>query len=143
MAGVITGKHTFYDASIVVNGTDLSTRVEKVEVMVGINKQVGSAMGDLQDYSIPGTLTVSDPVVEFYQDYDTAKVYATLKALQVARTIFNLVCKASSAATSATNPAWTIPCFVAEMPLLSGTRGDRHMSPVTFAVAGELTIATS
>lgn len=143
MAGTITGKHILYDATITVNGVALTTRLERVEFMVGINKQVGSTMGDLQDYSIPGTLTVTDPVVEFYQDYDTAKVYATLKALQAARTIFNIVGKASSGATSSTNPEWTIPVFVAQMPLMTGRRGDRHMSPVTFATAGELTIATA
>lgn len=143
MAGTITGKHIFYDASVVVNGVDLSNRVERVEARVGTNKQVGAAMGEIQDYSIAGTLTIDDISAEFYQDYDTAKVYATLYAAWAARTTFNIVLKASSGATSATNPAFTVPVFVGAMPLMQGTRGDRHMAPVTLAVAGEMTRAVA
>lgn len=142
MAGTITGKHIFYDCSAVVNGVDLSNRLERIEARVGINKQVGAAMGEIQDYSIPGTLTIDDISAEFYQDFDAAKVYATLYAAWAARTIFNLVLKASSGATSATNPAFTVPVFVASMPLMQGTRGDRHMAPVSLAPAGELSRAT-
>lgn len=141
MPGTTTGKHILYDASLVVNSVDLSNRLERVEMRVGTNKQVGSAMGDIQDYSIPGTLTIEDITAEFYQDYDAAKVYATLKAAWAARTIFNIVGKPSSAAAGSTNVAWTIPVFVASMPVLQGTRGDRHMAPVTFAPAGEYSVS--
>ena len=141
MAGTITGKHIFYDCSLTVNGVDLSNRLERLEIRLGTNKQVGAAMGDLQDYSIAGTLTIEDITAEFYQDYDTAKVYATLRAAWEARTTINIVAKASSGATSGTNPAWTIPVFVAAMPVMQGTRGDRHMSPVSFACAGAYSIA--
>jgi len=68
--------------------------------------------------------------------YNTAKVYATLQAAFAARTIFNLVCKASSGAKALTNPEWTIPVFVGQYPVMTGKRGDPHMAPVTFAVAG-------
>lgn len=143
MAGTITGKHIFYDASLTVNGVDLSNRVERLELRLGTNKQVGAAMGDLQDYAIAGTLTIEDITAEFYADFDTAKVYATLRAAWENRTTFNIVAKASSGAASSTNPAWTIPVFVGSMPVMQGTRGDRHMAPVTFAVAGAYSIATA
>lgn len=145
MAGATTGKHIFWDCSFTVNGVDLSDHVERVEIRVGINKQVGAAMGDYQDYSLAGTRTIDDITVEFFQDYAAAKVYATLRAAWEADppTTFNIVVKPSSAATSATNPAWTIPVFVAAMPVLQGTRGDRHMAPVTLAVAGAYSIATA
>ena len=143
MAGTITGKHIFYDASLTVNGVDLSTRVERIEIRASMAKHPGAAMGSLKSYSIPGTQDIEDITAEFFQDYDTAKVYATLVSAYEARTIFNLVAKASSGATSPTNPAWTIPVFVGAMPVMQGTRGDRHMAPVTFAVAGEYSIATA
>lgn len=142
MAGTITGKHILYDVSLVVNGVDLSNRVERIEMRLSTNKQVGSAMGDIQDYSIPGTLVVEDVTAEFYADFDTAKVYATLYAAWLARTNFDIVGKASSGANSSTNPAWTIPVFVQSMPVMQGSRGDRHMAPVTFATAGAYTVAT-
>ena len=143
MAGTITGKHILWDASLTVNGVDLSAYVERIELRVGTNKQVGAAMGNLQDYSIAGTLTIDDVSVEFFQDYNTAKLYATLRAAWEARTTFNIVGKASSAATSATNPAWTIPVFVGSMPVFQATRGDRHMAPVSLAVAGDYSIAVA
>ena len=143
MPGTVTGKHILYDATISVNGVALTTRLQKVTIMVGTNKQAGASMGEIQDYSIPGTLTVDDPTAEFFQDYNTAMVYATLYALWAARTTFNIVGKASSGATSATNPAFTVPVFVGAMPLLSGTRGDLHLAPVTFATAGELSVAVA
>jgi len=143
MAGTTSGKHIFWDASLTVNGVDLSDHVERVEITLGTNKQPGAAMGDVQDYALPGTLTIDDISVEFYQDYASAKVYATLRAAWEGRTTFDLVAKASSAATSATNPAWTIPAFVSKMPVITGARGDRHMSPATFAVSGAYSIATA
>jgi hypothetical protein len=141
MAGPTTGKHVLYDVSLVLNSVDLSDHVDSVEFHVGTNKQPGAAMGTLQDASIAGTLTVSDPKMTFFQDYNTSKVYQTMLALWQARTTFNVVAKASSAAKGPTNPEWTIPVFIAEMPLMTGGRGDRHMAPVTLAVAGDLSIA--
>lgn len=143
MPGVVTGKHILYDVSLVVNAVDLSDHVESLEFSVGINKQAGSAMADLQDYSIPGTLTISDPKITFYQDYATSKVYQTFVGLWSARTIFNVVGKASSGARAPTNPEWTIPVFVGEMPVITGTRGDRHMAAVTLAVGGVYSILTA
>ena len=136
-------KHIFYNASVVVNGVDLSDRVESVEMIVGTNDQPAAAMSEVQDYGMPGTLTVSNPQINFYQDYAASEVYATLVAAWQARSTFNLVCKADAGATAPTNPQWTLPVYVAQMPLLQGTRGERHMAPVTCGVAGVLSIATA
>src|SRR5215471_8172690 len=143
MPGVVTGKHILWDVALIVNSTDLSDHVESVEITVGINKQAAAAMTELQDYSMAGTITITDPKVTFYQDYAASKVYATLMAAWQARTVFDVKAKASSGAVAATNPQWTIPCFVGEMPIMTGTRGDRHMSAVTLTVAGLFSVATS
>ena len=102
-----------------------------------------AAMGEIQDYDMPGTQNLGDPQITFYQDYAAAKVYATFFALFTARSVFNLVVKADAGANALTNPAWTIPVFVSKKPLLQGKRGDRHMAPVTLKAAGLMTIATS
>lgn len=136
-------KHVFYNNSLTVNSVDLSDHVEEISLVATTNKQFASAMGELNDYSMPGTLALSDITVTFYQDYASAKVYATLNTAWAARTTFNIVCKPDSGANAATNPAWTIPVFVASMPVMQGKRGDRHMAPVTLAVAGAHSVATS
>jgi len=143
MAGVITGKHVLFDANIVVNSVDLSDHVESVTFEVGINKQAAGAMGDIQDYDMPGTSIVSSITVAFFQDYAAAKVYATLSAAWVARSIFPLLAKASSGANSATNPQFSINVFVGKMPLLTGKHGERHMATTTLEAAGVLSILTS
>jgi hypothetical protein len=137
-------KHVIYNASVVVNGVDLSDHVESISgVEIGINNQAAAAMGEVQDYDMPGTQNLGDPVLTFYQDYAASKVYATFFPLFQNRTVFNLVIKADAGANATTNPAFTIPVFVMKKPLLSGKRGDRHMAPVTLKVAGAMTVATS
>jgi hypothetical protein len=144
MAGTITGKHVLWDVSLVLNSVDLSDHVESISFgEMGTNGVFAAAMGEIQDYDMAGTIMISDPQVTFYHDFAASKVYATLYAAWIARTTFNAVGKASSGANSATNPAWTIPCFVKKAPMLTGKRGDRHMAPVTLGVAGVLSVATS
>lgn len=126
------------------NGVDLSDHVESISGLeLGINGQMAAAMGELQDYDMPGTTTVSDPQVTFYQDYAAAKVYATFFPLWQNRTTFNLVVKADAGARSPTNPEWTVPVFISKKPLLQGKRGDRHMAPVTLKVAGAMSVLTA
>lgn len=143
MPGVTTGKHILWDVSLKIDDVDLSDHVESVELTVGINKQAAAAMSELQDYSMAGTLTITDPKVTFYQDYATSKVYATMYEAWKDRTVFNVVAKPSSGPAATDNPEWTIPCFVGEMPMMTGTRGDRHMSAVTLAVAGVHTVSST
>lgn len=142
MPGTITGKHILWDVSLLVNSVDLSDHVEQVTFgEMGTNGQAAAAMSEIQDYDMPGTLLISDPSVTFYHDFAAAKIYATLYAAWLARTVFNIVGKASSGSTSATNPQWTIPVFVGKAPMMTGKRGDRHMAPCTFKVAGVLSVA--
>lgn len=137
------GKHVLWDVALVVNGIDLSDHVESVTLAVGQDQIPATPAGVRQKYSKPGHQTVTDPVITFYQDYAPGKVYATFLALWQNQQIFTIVGKAFSGARSPTNPEWTIPVFVGALPLLAGKRGDRHMAPVTCAVGGVLTIATS
>lgn len=136
-------KHVFYNNSLVVNSVDLSDHVEEMSLVATTNEQFASAMGEVNDYNMPGTLKLSPVTATFYQDYAASKVYITLYTAWAARTTFNIVCKADSGANATTNPAWTIPVFVGSMPVMSGKRGDRHMAPVTFSIAGNHSIATS
>lgn len=143
MPGVTTGKHVLWDVSLKIDDADLSDHVESLEITVGTNKQAAAAMTEIQDYSMAGTLTITDPKVTFYQDYAVSKVYATLMAAWQARTVFDVVAKPNSGAVGEDNPEWTIPCFVGEMPVITGTRGDRHMTAVTLAVAGLFAVSTT
>lgn len=136
-------KHVFYNASVTVNGVDLSAHVESLELPIALASLAAAGMGELQSYNMAGVQDVGDVKVTFYQDYAASKTYATLFTLWQNRTSVNLVVKADAGATAATNPQFTLSVFVKDMPIMSGSRGDRHMAPVTFSPAGALAVATS
>lgn len=136
-------KHVLYNASVTVNSVDLSDHDNQIEFSVGLNAQPAAAMGELQDYSMAGTQKISSVKAKFFQDYASSKVYATLWPLFTNRTTFNVVIKADAGSKAPTNPEWTIPCIISELPVVSGSRGDAHMIDVTFEPAGAYSVATS
>lgn len=136
-------KHVLYNSSLTVNGVDLSDHVKSISYTEGLNDADAAAMTEVQDYSMPGTINISDVTVTFFQDYASAKVYATIHPLVIARTTFNIIVKADAGANATTNPAFTLPVFVKTNPFVNGTRGDGHMIQVVFKAAGVQSVATS
>jgi hypothetical protein len=129
---------------VFINGVDLSDHVETLALEVGLQTQVITPFGATQAYSgATGIQTVTDPVITFYQDYAPGKVYATFLSLWQSQAVFNVVAKADSGARSVSNPEWTIPVLVTKWPVMTGTRGNRHMAPVTCTVAGIVSILTA
>jgi hypothetical protein len=133
-------KHVLYDAFVSVNSVDLSDHVQLVTYELGINPQPAAAMGEVQDYDMPGTQTISPIVINYFQDFAVGEVWATHKGLWVNRSTFTLIVKPTSGADAATNPAFTVSVFVASQPVISGARGDAHMVQITYNPAGVLTI---
>lgn len=131
-------KHVLYNAVVTVNGVTLTDHARKITFSTGTNKQPGAAMGDTQDYSLPGTLFVSPIVIEFYQDYAGSNVYITHRTIWDARSSIVLTAKADSASDSATNPNFTITVFIASMDYINGSRGDVHVNTVTYEPAGAI-----
>lgn len=136
-------KHVLTDVYVSVNGTDLSDHVESVQYVSGINPQPAAAMSELQDYDMPGTKFISPIQVTFYQDFAASETYATLQTLHTNRSTVSLIVKPTSAADSATNPAFTMDVFVASLGFVTGARGERHMTQAVFQPAGALTIDVS
>lgn len=134
-------KHILYNASVVLNSVDLSDHVASVELAPSLGGTTAAAMGDVEDYDMPTTRSVNDVTLNMYQDFASSKTYATLMTLWTNRTTFNAVIKADAGATSATNPAFTIPVYIKKFPIVSGKRGDAHMTQVVLAPAGTMTIA--
>ena len=98
-------------------------------------------MQDVEDYSMPSTRKVSDIKIKLYQDFASSKTYATLMTLWTNRTSFNAVIKADSGANATTNPQFTTSVFISQFPVVSGTRGDRHMTQVVLKPAAVMTIS--
>lgn len=133
-------KHVLTDAYVSVNGTDLSDHVESVAYTTGINPQPAAAMSEVQDYDMPGTISISPITVTFYQDFAASETYAVIQTLITNRSTVTLIVKPTSGADAATNPAFTMSVFVASFGFVNGTRGERHMTQAVFQPAGSLTI---
>jgi hypothetical protein len=136
-------KHILYNASFVINSVDLSDHHVDISFVVGLNDEDAAAMGEVQDYSMPGTQVVSPISVSCYQDFAAAKVYATLMPLYTARSTVNCLMKADAGANATTNPQFTVAVFVKTFPVISGSRGKRHITGVVLQPAGLMAIATS
>jgi hypothetical protein len=128
-----------YNAVVTVNGVTLTDRARKISWKGTTNKQPAAAMGEVQDYSMPGTLVIGTISIEYYQDYAATNVYITHKDLWAARSSFVLTAKADSAADSATNPNFTCSVFIAGNPFLDGARGDVHLTTIEYEPAAAMT----
>lgn len=134
------GSFAFVDAKVTVNSVDLSQYVRQVSISASADQLDDTAMGDtfrsrlggLKDWSIN---------LEFNSDFAAAAVDATLWSLLGTTTTVTV--KATSAATSATNPIYSGPVLVSALTPVGGSVGDLATVGVTWQGAGALTRATT
>ena len=124
---------------VVLNSVTLTDHARSVSYSIGTNKQPGAAMGEVQDYSLAGTIFVSPITIEYYQDFAASSTYITHRTIWDARSSVTLTVKAASAADSATNPNFTISVFLGSFDYIKGARGDLHVTTATYEPAGALT----
>lgn len=129
------------DASVTVNGVNLSNRVDSVEIQYSIDDVDITAMGATARAHAPG-LRDDKITVTFLQDYGTGSVAQTLNPL-VGSTGFTVVVKPISTATSSTNPSFTATCVMFSYSPLSGKVGDRSENQVEFQCVGAVVMATT
>lgn len=130
------------DASIVINGVDLSNLCSSVEISTQAADVEVTAMGAAGVQRLPGLRDESISVT-WRQDYAAGKVDATLWPLYSGGTAFTVDVKPTSAAASATNPKYTGTCYLLEYQPIAGDVGDVASADTTFVVDGALTRATS
>lgn len=128
-------KFTLLDAYISVNGVVLSDHGNAVGIETTFDEQDFTAFGatfkefgkGLGDATITAT---------FFQDFAAASVDATLWPLAIASTTFTVEIRATSAARSATNPAYVMTARLFQYSPLSGDVGNPSTTPVSFRNAG-------
>lgn len=119
------------DASVVVNGTDLSNHVDTVEIDTKYDVVDVSAMGSTFKQKLLG-LGDGTIKVTFFQDFAAGEVDAVLNGLAGSNTTFPIVCKPTSAAPSTTNPSYTMQALLPEYMPISGKVGAASQVSVTF-----------
>ena len=123
-----------------VNSVDLSDHVTSVTVNRSFDELEVTAMGDSGHKFVKG-LEASSVTISFLNDTATASVLATLQSQWGNNATVTL--KQTSAATSATNPLYTMTCLINGTTDINGAVGDLGTQDVTWNVSGTVAITTS
>ena len=125
---------------LTVNAVDLSDHVTSVTINRSFDELEVTAMGDSGHKFVKG-LEASSITIDFLNDTATSEVLQTLQAAWGTSTTVTV--KQTSAATSATNPLYTMTCLVNNTTDINGSVADLSTQSVTWNVNGTITIATS
>ena len=125
---------------VTVNAVDLSAYVSSVTLNRQFDELEVTAMGDSGHKFVKG-LEASSVTIDFFNDTAASKVLATLQAGWGSSTTVTL--KQTSAATSATNPLYTMSCLINGTTDINGAVGDLGTQSVTWNVNGTVAITTS
>jgi hypothetical protein len=125
---------------LTVNAVDLSNHVTSVTLNRNFDELEVTAMGDSGHKYVKG-LEASSVTISFLNDTATANVLQTLQAQWGNNATVTL--KQTSAATSATNPLYTMTCLINGTTDINGAVGDLSTQDVTWNVSGTVAITTS
>ena len=125
---------------LTVNSVDLSNQVTAVTLNRSFDELEVTAMGDSGHKFVKG-LEASSITIDFLNDTATANVLQTLQAAW--GTNVTVTVKQTSAATSATNPLYTLTALVNNTTDINGAVGDLGTQSVTWNVSGTIAVTTS
>ena len=125
---------------LTVNAVDLSTLTSSVSIARAFDELEVTAMGDSGHKYVKG-LEASSITIDFFNDEATSKTLQTLNSTWGTNIV--VTAKQTSAATSATNPLYTMTCLVNNITPINGAVGDLSTQSVTWNVSGNIVITTS
>ncbi len=125
---------------LTVNSVDLSDHVTAVTINRAFDELEVTAMGDSGHKFVKG-LEASSITIDFLNDTATGEVLPTLQAAW--GTNVTVTVKQTSAATSATNPLYTMTCLINNTTDINGSVADLSTQSVTFNVSGTIAVTTS
>jgi len=128
------------NVGVKINSVDLSDHVTAVTINRSFDELEVTAMGDSGHKFVKG-LEASSVTIDFLNDTATANVLQTLQAQWGNNATVTL--KQTSAATSATNPLYTMTCLINNTTDINGAVGDLSTQSVTWNVSGTVAITTS
>jgi hypothetical protein len=125
---------------LTVNAVDLSDHVTAVTINRSFDELEVTAMGDSGHKFVKG-LEASSITIDFLNDTASAETLQTLQAVWGTNTTVTV--KQTSAATSATNPLYTMTCLINNTTDVNGSVADISMQSITFNVSGTIAVTTS
>ena len=125
---------------LTVDGVDLSDHVTSITINRSFDELDVTAMGDSGAKAVKG-LERSSITVDFLNDTATGEVLQTLQ--ENWGTSVTVTAKQTSAATSATNPLYTMTCLINNTTDINGSVADLSTQSVTWNVNGTIAITTA
>ena len=125
---------------LTVNSVDLSTLVTNVVINRSFDELEITSLGDTGHKFVKG-LEASSISIDFLNDPESAKTLQTLNTTW--GTSVTVTFKQTSAATSATNPLYTMTCLINNTTPVNGAVADLSTQSVTWNVMGTIAITTS
>ena len=125
---------------LTVATVDLSDHVTAVTINRSFDELEVTAMGDSGHKFVKG-LEASSITIDFLNDTATGEVLQTLQG--VWGTNATITVKQSSAATSASNPLYTMTCLINNTTDINGSVADLSTQSLTFNVSGTIAVTTS
>lgn len=124
---------------VTVNSVDLSDQATSAVLTNRFDSLEATAFGDTSRKYVAG-LGNPELTVTLYMSYASSETYATLAALVGTSTTVKV--KPTSAATSATNPEFTLTgTFLAELPVVNAAMGELSTIDLVFT-GGVYSVAT-
>lgn len=125
---------------LTVNAVDLSNHATAVTINRSFDELEVTAMGDSGHKFVKG-LEASSITIDFLNDTASANVLQTLQAAW--GTNVTVTAKQTSAATSATNPLYTMTCLVNNTTDINGAVGDLSTQSLSLNVSGTIAVTTA
>ena len=125
---------------LTVNAVDLSDHVTAVTINRAFDELEVTAMGDSGHKFVKG-LEASSITIDFLNDTASSETLQTLQAVWGTNTTVTV--KQTSAATSATNPLYTMTCLINNTTDINGSVADISTQSITFNVSGTIAVSTS
>ena len=134
-------KYVVTDATLSINGTDVSDAVARAEVTETAAEVDVTDFGSGGNTEVIGGLKSGSLSFDIHQDYGTGAVSDTLKDL--VGTIGTFVVTPNGTTVSGTNPQITTEALITTVTYVSGSVGDLATASYTFPTTGGITIATA
>jgi hypothetical protein len=128
------------DYKVTINGTNLSTNLNSVELALESDDLEVTAFGTTFRERIGG-LKSGSLTLQFMQDFAASSVDATLFPLY--NTLATVVITPTSSSVSATNPSYTAVCLINSYSPMASSIGDIATFSITVPTSGTVTRATS
>ena len=126
--------------TITVNSVALTGQCSSATLNRSVDALEATAFGDTA-HKYVGGLQMNEVTLTLYNSFAATETYATLSGLVGTTTTIKL--KPSSAATSATNPEFTITgAYLETLPIIDGSYGELSTVDVTFT-GGVYTVAVA